>query len=89
MLEELKILFSSIGVEHLEIYSVVRAVTSALVTKPGENQNFALVDLGAESTKIVVIPEWNGFVLFGIAVRMPYDRIGFECGFFYSGSRKG
>lgn len=42
MLEELKILFSSIGVEHLEIYSVVRAVTSALVTKPGENQNLPL-----------------------------------------------
>ena len=62
MLEELKILFSSIGVEHLEIYSVVRAVTSALVTKPGENQNFALVDLGAESTKIVVFQ--NGMILF-------------------------
>ncbi|WP_294141414.1 cell division FtsA domain-containing protein [uncultured Sanguibacteroides sp.] len=53
-LEELKILFSSLGVEHLEIYSVVRAMTNALIAKQGENQDFALVDLGAESTKILV-----------------------------------
>ncbi|MDR2131247.1 MAG: pilus assembly protein PilM [Odoribacteraceae bacterium] len=48
---------ADLGVERVDFYAEVEAVSRALVVKRGEYQNFALVDLGADSTKVYVFQE--------------------------------
>lgn len=55
VLEELKALLAGLGVEHVEFYSVGNALSKALMEEKSENRDFALVDLGADSTKVLVI----------------------------------